>query len=328
MRDDYNCRVSSQGIRGLSPTSSPPGPGFLHQDELPKCLVLKTRVAYFLETQGSVGNRDFTFKGHTHNHTHSRTQGRSSGLKGAWVRPHCWPWRASQTGRRQLAAAGFWELLLSGGQWYRQVPVWNPPSSSLAPESGPAYKPVRPSTRTPQPWEPARGRHSPTHQKACCLKTPWTHSDPGNQPCPPGHQHQPHPPVGKHQPHDHLGWSPALSVSKPSYQPWDPPGPWSQRSRDTAPLSSGPALDPGPGFLTSRQTPGPGPPQPHNLPCQDPAHTGRLTPAQRHLGTTQLATPRFNPTHQRVSTRFGTPWNPHRSRVGGWKQPHPPAGWH
>ena len=171
-RDGYNCRVSSQGIRGLSPTSSPPGPGFLHQeDELPKCLVLKTRVAYFLETQGSVGNRDFTFKGRTHNLTHSRTQGRSSGLKGAWVRPHCWPWRASPRGRRQLAAAGFRELLLPGGQWYQQVPVWNP-SSSLAPEPGPAYQPVRPSTRTPQPWEPARRRHSPTHQKACCLKTP------------------------------------------------------------------------------------------------------------------------------------------------------------
>lgn len=71
MRVDYNCRGSSQGIRGLSPTSSPPGPGFLHQeDELPKCLVLKARVAYFLETQGSVGNRDFTFKGRTHNLTH------------------------------------------------------------------------------------------------------------------------------------------------------------------------------------------------------------------------------------------------------------------
>ena len=55
-RDDYNCRGSSQGIRGLSPTSSSPGPGVLHQeDKLPNCLVLKARGAYFLETEGGCG---------------------------------------------------------------------------------------------------------------------------------------------------------------------------------------------------------------------------------------------------------------------------------
>ena len=43
-----------------------------------------------------------TLKGHRHNPAHSETQRRGSNLIKAWIRPSCWPWRASQRSNRSV----------------------------------------------------------------------------------------------------------------------------------------------------------------------------------------------------------------------------------
>lgn len=54
----------------------------LHQeDEAQECLVLKARGLCLQESQGDVGNRDFTLKGCVQNLTCSEMQGRSGSLK-------------------------------------------------------------------------------------------------------------------------------------------------------------------------------------------------------------------------------------------------------
>ena len=53
------------------------------------------------EPKRAVANRDSPLKGPVQNRTHSKSQCRGSNLKGAWVRPTCWSWRASPRGRGQ-----------------------------------------------------------------------------------------------------------------------------------------------------------------------------------------------------------------------------------
>ena len=80
-----------------------PSPGVLHwEDKPPECFILKASVPYFWESQRTGRNRDSTLKRWAQNLTHSKTQGRSNNLKGVWVRPTCWSWRASWSVRRHL----------------------------------------------------------------------------------------------------------------------------------------------------------------------------------------------------------------------------------
>ena len=74
--EEYNFRGSSKEVRGLSSTSASPAWGR-------SCTRKISQQGLFWDTQGAVGNRDSTLKGHTQTYTCSETQGRSSSLKGA-----------------------------------------------------------------------------------------------------------------------------------------------------------------------------------------------------------------------------------------------------
>ena len=121
-----------------------PQPGVLQrEDEPPEHLAPKASRASFQESQRIVGNRDFTLKGHIEN---SHAPGR---LKGAWVRPTCWSWRASQRSRRQLeltletqtlavaiSRSFFYHMDGSAGSIHSGI------SSLLAPGPGPTHQSV------------------------------------------------------------------------------------------------------------------------------------------------------------------------------------------
>lgn len=75
--NNYNCRGSPHGVRGLSHILGSPVQGFYARKTL-KGLALKASGAYFSETQRDAGRKDCTLKEDTQNLTHARTQEISS----------------------------------------------------------------------------------------------------------------------------------------------------------------------------------------------------------------------------------------------------------
>lgn len=134
-----------------------------------------------IDSDGEIETSFLKGKGHTQNLTSSRSQGRSSNLIEAWVRLICLCRRVSWRGKGQLqltlgtytGSNHLCELLLQCGHWCQQVPLWNPPSSLLAP--GPsialAQQPICVSVRMPQTKQQIGWGHSPNYQQTGCLKT-------------------------------------------------------------------------------------------------------------------------------------------------------------
>ena len=118
------------------------------------------------------------------------------------------------------------------------MPLWNPPSSLVAPGPSPAHQPVGISTRMPQAKQLAGQGHSPTYHQTGCLKTPRAHSLLRTQSCPlesPGHCST----------HKCTGISPRTPGPSPPSRRQTPArrylGLFSQLPRGPAPLTSRPA---------------------------------------------------------------------------------------
>lgn len=77
-------------------------------------LSLKVSGTCIQEVRKAVGNRDFTLYG-CKKISHVTSSNKDSNLKGVYVRPNCWSWRASWRGRRQL---GFSLRTDSGGSHF------------------------------------------------------------------------------------------------------------------------------------------------------------------------------------------------------------------
>lgn len=126
----YNCRGSTQGISGSQLHIRLLSPGVLHQeDAVPECLALKVSVAYFQDTQRTLGNRDHSQRAQTKFHTRWRP-GRSCHQKRAWIRCTLGksPEEARANGTQTVAAATMGSLSTTR-TWYLQVSLWNFPSS-------------------------------------------------------------------------------------------------------------------------------------------------------------------------------------------------------
>lgn len=177
------------------------------------------------------------------------------------------------------------ELLLLCGHWGCQAPFWNPPSSLSAQESSPAHQHISTSIGTLQAKQTAEQRHSPTHQEACCLRTPEPTDAPGHSPA-----------------HQCAGTNTKTSRT---LQP---------EAQDPVPMTSGLVLATVPASPTSGRhqlqeltshtsgwAPAPGSPRPQSHPPagrQQPQDDH--SPSGSHLG--------FSPTHQQANTRFGPCW--------------------
>lgn len=125
--NNWKCRSSLQGVRGLSLTSDSPACGPCAGKMSPQSIWLWRSVgSFFLNYQRAGGNRDFTLKEHTQNLICSGTEERSINLIGTWVRPTCWSCRIFQGGTRQLQLTPrthFEEFIPPYGQWYWQAPL-------------------------------------------------------------------------------------------------------------------------------------------------------------------------------------------------------------
>ena len=111
---------------GLSPTSLPDWESCAREMSSQRA-----RGAYFAESQRAVENRDSILKQHTQNLTYFGTLYTSSNLKGSWVRPSLWSWKASWRGGRQLELTlgtqlhgrqPFGELFPHVATWQHSIP--------------------------------------------------------------------------------------------------------------------------------------------------------------------------------------------------------------
>ena len=123
--NNYNCRSSPQGARGLSPTLCSPAWGSCTSRQSSQNVWLwwpmrltfgRPRELWEIETPLLNGSQNITCSG---------TQGRSSDLKVAWVRPTCRSWASPrEAGGKWDSPWGhrhwwqpFLSALLTGGHW-------------------------------------------------------------------------------------------------------------------------------------------------------------------------------------------------------------------
>ena len=138
MENNYNCRSSPRVVRVLSPILGSPAQGSCTRKTSPRSIWLWRAARLNLGSPRGLGEIVFTLK---RVHTKSHTPGPRAEaviLTGAWVRPTCWSWRVSWSSRRhsgdiETGRIHLGELLLPRGYWCWQEPLWNPPSSLLAP---------------------------------------------------------------------------------------------------------------------------------------------------------------------------------------------------
>lgn len=164
------------------------------------------------------------------------------------------------------------------------------------PGPSPAQQPVGTSTGTPQADRQLGRGHSPTHQKAGCLKTPRAHSSPRTWLCPP---EGPVPdPV-----HQWAGTPGALGLS--SAHQWTYTGSWtpSPARGDPRTQRRPPAGGPQPALLSRGQVPA----QDHHSPT---ACCIRTQPAHQQVDTRPRTPLCPGPAHQQANTSSKTPWTP------------------
>ena len=143
------------------------------------------------------------------------------------------------SGDTDTGSSQFWELVLSQGHWYRQVPFWNSPSSllvlglALPTSRSAALRPAEP-TATPGPSPVYQRAQDPAPHTSALALAPGTLG--------PSSTHQ----WASTSPR--IPWAPTLPTSRPT-PALRPSGPCSQRSGNPALSISELALAPGcPGF--------------------------------------------------------------------------------
>lgn len=135
--DNYNCRDSLPGVRGLSPPFVSPPWGSALERWVPGMSGFKGKQSFLSREQKIVGNAGNTLKGPTQNITGARTQGRCSNLRGAWVKSNWYSWRATQRGKRhQSSPLGhrhllqpFWGDHSTTWMLVQEAPFWDPPAN-------------------------------------------------------------------------------------------------------------------------------------------------------------------------------------------------------
>lgn len=102
----------SQKSKESEPYIRTPSLGVLHCEDKPrKCLPLKTSGAYVQDSQRAIKNWGCALQGYLWNLTRFKSWHRGHSLKGTWIRPTCWSWRAS------WGAGGSWDSLQGLRRW-------------------------------------------------------------------------------------------------------------------------------------------------------------------------------------------------------------------
>lgn len=180
----HNCRSPPQGTRGPGSTSGSAAWRSCTGKMSPQMSGFENQQGLCMGELRATGIRDSTLKWA---HKTSQSKHRGSHLRGAWVRPTCWAWRASWRDRRQLGSPWrrrplrqpFGELVLAQLYQHWQTPFWSTLCSLLA-------LGTQPWPPDPQVTQMDTQRPGPTHQLASSRpKPPRPHSQLLRRPSPP-----------------------------------------------------------------------------------------------------------------------------------------------